>query len=582
MSDELNFNVPGTPGSPGPSGGAAATAGGGEDSSRRRAQLVALLRGRLHWAVLLSVLFGGVLGYLGYISVVPMFRSSGTVIVGRERLLFDAGGGPMLDTGRWRSFIRQQDQLIKSANVAERAMASDVWQSRPDDAPAWTPTEFARAIETEMDERDDDNNTFDISFDAPDAETAAYGNQALLQAYREEFAYVASNEQLVRLQRLQSQLQKSALAIKQQEAQRRTVMTDTEYQQMNQNIAALNDQQIDLRFKLDEVRAQLELRNPVVEGPSTNPADLIATDPILADMQAQVEGIRDAMAAGAANGWGPGHLRMRRLEAQLNNIRQKMDTRIEQMLGDAEGLLRDQEYESLRKLEQLWHRQLVDVEEQLNKLAAKRAEVVGIETEIEAQEGIIARARREIDEINVELDGLKNTVRITSVGAVPATPFNSGKAKQVAVLGGMAGTFLGFGLVMGVGLLDRRLRHAGDARMGLGDVRMLGILPTLPENFADPEQSEKAAHAVHHVRTLLQIANRGTARVFAVTSPAAGSGKSSLSVALGLSFAASESKTLVIDCDLVGAGLTRRVGAVVNRSVEAILREDTVLTDEQI
>jgi len=53
-------------------------------------------------------------------------------------------------------------------------------------------------------------------------------------------------------------------------------------------------------------------------------------------------------------------------------------------------------------------------------------------------------------------------------------------------------------------------------------------------------------------------------------------------VALGLSFAASESKTLVIDCDLVGAGLTRRVGAVVNRSVESILRDDTVLTDEQI
>ncbi|MEL7089579.1 MAG: hypothetical protein AAGL98_14255, partial [Planctomycetota bacterium] len=73
-----------------------------------------------------------------------------------------------------------------------------------------------------------------------------------------------------------------------------------------------------------------------------------------------------------------------------------------------------------------------------------------------------------------------------------------------------------------------------------------------------------------------------TARVFSVTSPAAGSGKSSLSVALGLSFAASESKTLVIDCDLVGAGLTRRVGAVVNRSVESILREDTVLTDDQI
>jgi capsular exopolysaccharide synthesis family protein len=46
-----------------------------------------------------------------------------------------------------------------------------------------------------------------------------------------------------------------------------------------------------------------------------------------------------------------------------------------------------------------------------------------------------------------------------------------------------------------------------------------------------------------------------------VTSASTGDGKTSLTMALGLSFAASGSKTLVIDCDMIGQGLTHRLKA---------------------
>ena len=49
-------------------------------------------------------------------------------------------------------------------------------------------------------------------------------------------------------------------------------------------------------------------------------------------------------------------------------------------------------------------------------------------------------------------------------------------------------------------------------------------------------------------------------RAFSVTSASSGDGKTSLTLALGLSFAASGSRTLLIDSDLVGAGLTARLG----------------------
>ena len=91
---------------------------------------------------------------------------------------------------------------------------------------------------------------------------------------------------------------------------------------------------------------------------------------------------------------------------------------------------------------------------------------------------------------------------------------------------------------------------------------LLGILPRLPDQLSDPEQAAVAAHCIHQIRIMLQVVRiRIAGEVFMVTSAATGDGKTSLTMALGLSFAASGSKTLVIDCDMVGQGLTHRLKA---------------------
>jgi capsular exopolysaccharide synthesis family protein len=64
---------------------------------------------------------------------------------------------------------------------------------------------------------------------------------------------------------------------------------------------------------------------------------------------------------------------------------------------------------------------------------------------------------------------------------------------------------------------------------------------------------------VHQIRTMLQLSRGVDTHVYAVTSAAPAEGKTSLTLALGLSFAASGSHTLLIDTDLVGAGLTARL-----------------------
>jgi len=176
--------------------------------------------------------------------------------------------------------------------------------------------------------------------------------------------------------------------------------------------------------------------------------------------------------------------------------------------------------------------------------------------------------------------------RFTSVddGGVP-TP-GSDRRPVFAALGFLAGGAVPVGLLMLLGLANPRYRFSDEANGENMGMNLLGILPDLPDRLSDPEQASIAAHCVHQIRTMLQISGGiEERRVFAVTSAAPGDGKTSLTLALGLSYAACGTRTLLIDCDLVGAGLTSRMNvnapegvleAIANRSLLEYVRNTDV------
>jgi Mrp family chromosome partitioning ATPase len=92
-----------------------------------------------------------------------------------------------------------------------------------------------------------------------------------------------------------------------------------------------------------------------------------------------------------------------------------------------------------------------------------------------------------------------------------------------------------------------------------------------------------AAHSVHQIRTSLVGRHREeTRQVFTITSPSPDSGKTSLTLALGLSFAASRSRALLIDCDFIGGGLTSKMKMITRRRLGHILRREGVITTPQL
>jgi polysaccharide biosynthesis transport protein len=193
----------------------------------------------------------------------------------------------------------------------------------------------------------------------------------------------------------------------------------------------------------------------------------------------------------------------------------------------------------------------------------------------------LANKKLRVEKINESIDGLNfekamgGTFTVIDPGgaAVPA----SDRRPVFAALGFLGGALLPIGFLLLIGLANPRYRFSDETGSDMNGLNLLGILPDLPDRLSDPEQASIAAHCVHQIRTMLQISGApDERRVFAITSAAPGDGKTSLTLALGLSYAACGAHTLLIDCDLIGAGLTARMNvhspggvleAIANRSL---------------
>ncbi|HET6249243.1 MAG TPA: AAA family ATPase [Tepidisphaeraceae bacterium] len=212
----------------------------------------------------------------------------------------------------------------------------------------------------------------------------------------------------------------------------------------------------------------------------------------------------------------------------------------------------------------LKHMQEMYAEEQLqlDDLGHRTHEVHVLRAEKTRYDEERIRDDKKIEELTNQRD-MANTFRVIDPGGMASI----GTDKRI-IFGGvgfMAGAVLPIGLMLMASLLNPRFRFSDETgTQDTSGLALLGILPDLPDRLSDPEQASIAAHCVHQIRTMLQINTAGgdDRRVFAITSAAPADGKTSLTLALGLSYAACGTRTLLIDCDLIGAGLTSRLNVV--------------------
>jgi capsular exopolysaccharide synthesis family protein len=221
--------------------------------------------------------------------------------------------------------------------------------------------------------------------------------------------------------------------------------------------------------------------------------------------------------------------------------------------------------------------------EKVSELRRIHSQIFTAQNEIREAAENVARSNDILRDLKFTRDHLNHMI-VLSDGDLPVP--DKDRRPIFAALGFMGGAGLPVGLLMLIGLFDHRYRYSDETGPAMSGLTLLGILPNLPDRLSDPEQAAIAAHCVHQIRTMLQI-NGGPEerRVFAVTSASPGDGKTSLTLALGLSYAACGTRTLLIDCDLIGAGLTSRMNvnaaegvleAIANRNLLQYVRSTDI------
>ncbi|MGE5612394.1 MAG: polysaccharide biosynthesis tyrosine autokinase [Bacillota bacterium] len=549
-----------------------------------------LLRNRYKWCIPLTLLAVGLGGYAGYKSSEPIYVSKGTVhiqpvISPTVRSTPETGVMPMFD-----SFVQAQATLISSQRVIEMAMQSNDWKS----VGRWYPDDPLIAFMESLTVSAPRGEIITVSFKDRDSRVATAAVRAVLDAYNKIYIEGEQGQRGAKRQAiddLASRLNRQLVATRDE------IGTVTKGLGLDglRNIRDMKVQNLNrVATTLDEIELSLAATDPKQPDGKQGQTgaigqitaiEIAGKDPSMRQLLKEQQDLKTQLEI-QRRSLGENHNRIRDLKVLLDAKSQQIEEyvagfRVNASYGsiDPQKNLVGATPEQLRQRAAKYREMKAALENEINNLGREldRAQKLQREEEQTAQD--LEQVKRRIADLDIEAP--QGRIRIISTGDHPTVLKDS--RKQYAGVGGLGCGGMVFGFFLLIGLLDPRFRSPEDARSSAGHMALLGILPSLPEDLADPEQASIAAHCVHQIRTLLQLntAKPGS-RVFAITSPAAGTGKTSLALALGVSFAAANSRTLLIDCDIVGGGLTARVNTIIRRKIGQILKQQGLINQQQL
>lgn len=519
-----------------------------------------LLRGRYLLAFALAAALAAVGAFAGYSLSTPKYQSAGLLRV-RSTV-------PTIT-------LDQHVVLIKSPRVLDRAIRMPEWRARGLNMSA---EEFGAALKVENPVR---QQYIVVTFSSTDPETARVAVGAVMAAYQLVDEETDVDGQRRRQGLLDQRLTLSGNLEVSEDALSKLAPFGPAAVEHNYNIklSELNDLRSEMR-KIEITLASSGDADAKPAGKSVGPAsrpavvgaeDVARFDPEtrkLLDDKRQLE----LSSLGLEVSLGSAHSHVRDARRKLNLLESFIAKRVERLQdevriamsaagGDGVGsrpvpdvtLSPEEQRRRWKILSPLYEGERKEAAELADLLARVRAAAA----QVEADRAALKKTKGLIEELDAEERVAGPRVSVLSEADRPSAP-EKDRRKMLAGAGGAGGMGFGVSLVLLMGLLNGRLRYAADASGRWSQtLPVLGVLPALPHDLPSDLETAPAAHALHKVRALLQIQSGTTGdRVFAVTSPSPGAGKTSFTVALGLSFAASGSRTLLIDCDVVGGGLS--------------------------
>jgi|GEM_PF-1068364 len=570
------------------------------------------LRGRYWILVLMSVVLTPLGAWVGFKFGVKEYSVSGIIhiVPVKPKILYDTGGGviPM-----FAEFMNSESQRIRSQRVIDKALGDVRWKQ-------WRPAFPDRFSETMVEELKSSTNgeLLYVQMSDPDPKVAQLGVQTITQAYSDIFTDTATTAERDMDSKLDNVVEQTQSDV----ANDQTAIIA---------LAKMNPYQTDdLEPVYDGVLKQLQQLGDAIQhkkmystnvqaggGTGAGAAGLPVGEDLLQAIasipnaqMASALGVRDAYQdrldkLNFDNTYGPNSTVMKDTIAGLALAKEKVEKvkniflhQRDQALAaqtlagagaapaattqptvvDANGMPTTMPSADLNSLQAQYDAR----KQELAEIGKDRILIVEQKEKLTQDELKLKVAQDRRQELAVERP-MADRIEVWSDGTLPTKP-SSDTHLAIAALGGFTGLFVSAMTVALLGFTNRRFHGPEDTQFSSVRCPMLGMLPTLSSELGDPEQAAMAAHFVHGIRAMLQIkgAGLGGGRVIAITSPSAHNGKTSLSLALGVSFAGAHSKTLLIDCDFIGRALSSRTKAVARPRLGRVLKHQGLIDDEKL
>jgi Mrp family chromosome partitioning ATPase/uncharacterized protein involved in exopolysaccharide biosynthesis len=553
-------------------------------------QIHLLLRGRYHWAILLAAVFAAAGAFVGYELPPVRYRSTAVVRIlpNRQRILYQNEQNsvmPMFD-----AFVESQTVLITNPRVLNAAMQDAGWQVQRRNSLPNAEQTFRDSVEVEHPRG---SEMVLIYFYDRDPAAAKAGATAVLHAFEKLYNENSSDnpDNVVDVLEPREKLARQQLELKRQEIAQKADEAGFGSSDLAPFYESQAQQYNNIRAEIQQ--AELLLASVDFAGSTTRPAPVLTAEAIgpfdsaLQTLLHQRSDLRLGLSK-LETRYGAQYQQVIDAKTTLADLDKQIDERVAAFARSASepGAARTTApgtvtAASVRmRLEKL-HILEKEAYTALLKLGQKKEHIDQLIEQATTLRKSIDEIHTRIEQLHLENQANQRLVRFE--GDLPLQPYND-KRLSASVAASAGGVALGAGLVALIGLVKRRFRSFADAQSAFaGDLRLLGIVPEVPAELKDAERASAASHCLHQIRSALQIQKSDPEeRVYALTSPSPAAGKTSTTLALGLSFAAAKSKTLLIDLDVVGAGLSNRIRNTSHRRMGRIVVGEGLVTDAQL
>ena len=315
-----------------------------------------------------------------------------------------------------------------------------------------------------------------------------------------------------------------------------------------QRMADLNRHYAETKSKRLEVKAKIqELKKILNHGVGGRITPTIIENTVLQNLYSQLL-LAEIELSELQKGLKWKHPKILEVKSRIQRIKDKFDTELKKALNNLKS-----EYAVLKDREESLLSTIRQYEREALRLNKKEMQYAILEREVETNKELYNLLLTKFKEANMIEDMNMANIRVVEPAVTPLVPVRPRKALNL-ILATIVGLMLGTGLAFFREYLDRTIKTPEEASRYLGS-QVLGTIPKLTNHpipvLWDKDHSPAFIEAYQALASNLRFCQPDNLlKTLLITSSAQKEGKSTVAANLGIAFARTGTKVLLIDSDL--------------------------------